>query len=104
MTIASTALDAAAAFREYTDQVMSKSAMSVVSILPAELCDYSGQQLTGTWSDEPEAAVEFVDRIMHVWTEASDFLIAVHVEGPAGVDGLAAASSVLTDHVELTIP
>ena len=105
VTIASTTLDAAAAFRDYTDRVMATSAMSTVSILPAELCEYSGQRLTGTWSDGPDEGVAFVDRIVHVWTATSDFLIAIHVEGPAGPSsGLAAASSVLTDYVELTIP
>lgn len=105
VTIAPTTLDPEAAFRDYTDKLMEKSSVSTVSILPAELCDYSGQKLMGTWSgDSPENSIEFFDRVIHVWTNAGDFLVGIHVEAPAGVDGFDAASRVITDDVELTIP
>lgn len=104
VTIAPTTLGPEAAFREYTDGVMAKSAVSTVSILPAPLCAYSGQKLMGGWSDTPQTSVEFYDRILHVWTNGADYLIAIHVEGPSGVDALDAASDVITDDVELTIP
>lgn len=105
VTISPTTLDPEAAFRQYTDGVMEQSAISTVSILPAELCDYSGQKMMGTWADEPGTAVEFFDRVVHVWTNAADFLIAIHVEGPAEPSpALDAASTVITDDVELTIP
>lgn len=103
VSIAPTALDPDAAFREYTDGVMERSAMTTVSIQPAQLCGYSGQALTGTWSDGPDDAVEFVDRIVHVWTNDDDFLLVIHVEGPAG-EFDAAAASTITDAVEVTIP
>jgi hypothetical protein len=104
VTIAPTALDPEVAFREYTDAVMEKSAVTTVSILPGQLCGYSGQKLSGSWSDDPDTAVDFVDRIAHVWTDSGDYLVAIHVEGPATADGLGAASTTLTDDVELTIP
>ena len=104
VTIAPTALDPEAAFRQYTDEVMAKAAASTVSILPAQLCDYSGQKLMGTWSDSAQTSVDFHDRVLHVWTDHGDYLIVIHVEAPSDVDALAAASDVITDHVELTVP
>ena len=67
------------------------SAVSSVSVLPAELCGYSGQKLMGAWSDTPQQSVEFLDRIVHVWTNAGDYLVAVHVQAPAGTAGFDAA-------------
>ena len=68
VTIARTPLDPAAAFKKYADEAMAASAVSSVSVLPADLCGYSGQKLLGAWSDTPQQAVEFGDRIAHVWT------------------------------------
>jgi hypothetical protein len=104
VTIAPTALSPDAAFRDYTDKLLARSPVSTVSILPAQLCEYSGLKLTGTWANDGEKAVEYVDRVVHVWTNGSDYLIGVHVEGPAGAAGLDAASDVVTDNVELTLP
>jgi hypothetical protein len=104
VSIAPTALDPEAAFREYTDKIMEKSAVSSVSVLPAELCEYSGQKLMGAWSDTPQNSVEFYDRVAHVWTNTTNYLIAVHVEAPTGVDAVDGASAVITDHIEIAIP
>lgn len=104
ITIAATTLEPEAMFREYTDEVMDQAAVSTVSILPAELCDYSGQELIGSWSDEPGTGVEFTDRIVHVWTNAGDYLIAVHVEAPLGATEDDAAIDLLTDDFEIRIP
>ena len=104
VTIAPTTLDPEAAFRRYADQLVADAAVSTVSMLPAELCGYSGQKLMGGLSDTPQDSIEFSDRVVHVWTNTADYLIAVHVEGPAGVDGFTEASTVITDNVELTIP
>ncbi len=102
--ISPTTLDPEAAFRDYTDKIMEKAAVSTVSVLPAELCVYSGQKLMGAWSDTPQNSVEFFDRVAHVWTNTTNYLIAVHVEAPTGVDALEGASAVITDHIEITIP
>lgn len=104
VSITPTTLDAEAAFRAYTDELLEKSAISSVSILPAQLCDYSGQKLIGAWSDTPENSVEFRDRVVHVWTNAGNYLVALHVEAQTGVGSLADASSVITDDLEVTIP
>ncbi|MBW8712027.1 MAG: hypothetical protein JF631_13630, partial [Mycobacterium sp.] len=47
ITIAATQLDPSAAFRKYADDLMAESAVSSVSVLPGELCGYSGQKLMG---------------------------------------------------------
>jgi hypothetical protein len=104
VTIAATELDPAAAFRDYTDRLMAKSAVSTVSILPGELCDYSGQKLMGAWSDTPQNSIEFDDRIVHIWTNTRNYLVSVHVQAPTGVQGLDAASDLLTEDFEVRIP
>jgi hypothetical protein len=104
VTIAQTKLEPAEAFTEYADKVMAVSAVSSVSVLPAELCGYSGQKLMGAWSDTPQQSVEFLDRIVHVWTGAGDYLVAVHVQAPAGTDGFDAASTVLIEDFAVGIP
>jgi hypothetical protein len=105
VTIAQTQLDPTSGFRKYADDLMEKSAVSSVSIMPAELCGYSGQKLMGAWSDTPQNAVEFKDRIVHVWTNSgSSYLVAVHVEAPTGTPGFDAASSLLTEDFEIGLP
>ena len=104
VTIVATRLDPKAAFREYTDQLLNQAPVSVVSILPAELCGYSGQKLTGSLSDENGDGVDFVDRIVHVWTNAGDYVVAVHAETPTDVDADEAATAMLTDGFEIRLP
>ena len=83
---------------------MAVSAVSSVSVLPAELCGYSGQKLMGAWSDTPQQSVEFLDRIVHIWTNTDNYLVAVHVQAPAGTDGFDAASTVLIEDFAVGIP
>jgi len=97
-------LDPTAAFTEYADNVMAVSPVSSVSVLPAELCGYSGQKLMGNWSDNPQQSVEFLDRIVHIWTNTNNYLVAVHSEAPAGTPGFDAASTVLIDDFAVGIP
>jgi len=104
VTIAQTNLGPAEAFTDYADKVMAVSAVSSVSVLPAELCGYSGQKLMGAWSDTPQQSVEFLDRIVHIWTNTDDYLVAIHVQAPAGTDGFDAASTVLIDDFAIGIP
>ena len=78
---------------------------SVVSVMPAELCGYSGQKLMGAWSDTPQNAVEFADRILHIWTNSGNsYLVAVHVEAPTGTPAFDAASALLTEDFEIGLP
>ena len=104
VTIAPTKLDPAEAFTKYADTVMAVSAVTSVSVLPAELCDYSGQKLIGVWSDTPQQSVEFLDRIVHIWTKSNDYLVAVHVQAPAGTDGFDAAAAVLIEDFAVELP
>jgi hypothetical protein len=104
VTIAQTKLDPAEAFTEYADKAMAVSAVSSVSVLPAELCGYSGQKLMGAWSASPQQSVEFLDRIAHIWTNTGNYLVAVHVQAPAGTDGFDAASTVLISDFAVGIP
>jgi hypothetical protein len=89
---------------EYADKVMAVSAVSSVSVLPAELCGYSGQKLMGAWSDTPQQSVEFLDRIAHIPTNSNNYLVAIHVQAPAATDGFEAASTVLIEDFAVGIP
>ena len=104
VTITQTNLDPADAFTEYADKVMAVSAVSSVSVLPAELCGYSGQKLMGAWSDTPQQSIEFLDRIVHIWTNTANYLVAIHVQAPAGARGFDAASTVLIEDFAVGIP
>lgn len=104
VTIAVTQLDAAAAFTRYADDVMAKYPISSLSALPAELCGYSGQKLMGNWADSPDRSIQYNDRIVHIWTNDKDYLVAVHVQAPSGTAGFEEAASVLTDDFGVSIP
>ena len=105
VTIAQTQLDPAAAFRKYADDLIAESAVSSVSVLPGELCGYSGQKLMGAWSDTPQNAVQYEDRIVHIWTNSgNNYLVAVHVQAPTGTPGFDAAAEVLTEDFEIVLP
>jgi hypothetical protein len=105
ITIAATQLDPAAAFRKYADDLMAESAVSSVSVLPGELCGFSGQKLMGAWSDTPQNAVEYEDRIVHIWTNSgTTYLVAVHVQAPTGTPGFDSAAALLTEDFEIVLP
>jgi len=104
VTIAKTTLDPAAAFKKYSDDAMGASPVSSVSVLPADLCGYSGQKLLGSWADTPEQAVEFGDRVAHIWTNNGDYLVAVHVQGPSGSPGFDPFTSPIMDDFGIEIP
>lgn len=104
VSITPTRLEPAEAFTRYADKVMAVSAVTSVSVLPAELCDYSGQKLMGAWSDTPQQSVEFLDRIVHIWTNTNNYLVAVHVQAPAGTDGFDAAAAVLVEDFVVELP
>lgn len=104
VTIAPTTLEPGAAFEKYADDAMGKAPISTLSVLPAELCEYSGQRLMGTWAEVPGQAVEYTDRIVHIWTNTKSYLVAIHVEAPSGAPGFDAAASVLTQDFSVVIP
>ena len=104
ISIAATPLDPAAAFTRYSDDVMAKYPISTLSLLPADLCGYSGQKLMGTWADDPEESTEYQDRVTHIWTNSKNYLVAIHVEAPSGTAGFDAAASTLTGDFTIVIP
>ncbi len=104
VTIAPTTLDPAEAFTEYADDVLASAAVSSVSVLPAEFCGYSSQRLIGRLSDTPDQAVDFADRITHIWTNSANYLAVVHVQAPVGAAGFDAATSVLMEDFSVVIP
>ncbi|GAB3217348.1 hypothetical protein [Mycolicibacterium hippocampi] len=103
VTIAPTPLDPTTAFRDYTDELTEGSAITTVSILPGDMCGFSGQRLMGILSDGTET-VQYEDRIVHVPTAAQDYLIAVHVEAPSGASGFAESAALLTGDFEIGLP
>lgn len=104
VTIASTSLEPAKAFADYADRLMGQAAVSSISVLPAELCEYSGQKLLGAWSDTPQNAVEFVDRVVHVWTNTGNYLVSVHTAAPTGTPGFDRAAELLAGDFQIRIP
>ena len=51
-----------------------------------------------------ERSVEFLDRIVHIWTNSNNYLVAVHVQAPDGHRGFDAAAAVLIEDFEVGIP
>ncbi|MGD9619954.1 MAG: hypothetical protein AB7G47_06650 [Mycolicibacterium sp.] len=103
VTISPTTLGPEDAFRQYEDDRTSASSISTLSLLPAELCGFSGQRLIGILSDGNET-VQYEDRIVHVPGPSRDFLIAVHVEAPSGTPGFDEAAAQLTADFGIGIP
>lgn len=104
ITIAATPLEPAAAFSRYSDDLMGKYPISTLSLLPADLCGYSGQKLMGTWADDPDESIQYQDRIAHIWTNSANYLVAIHVEAPSGTAGFDAAADTLTSDFSIVIP
>ncbi len=103
VTISQTPLAPAAAFRQYEDDLTDGASISTMSLLPAELCSYSGQRLMGVLSDGDET-VQYEDRIVHMPGSPQDYLIAVHVEAPSGAPGFDEAAAQLTADFEIGLP
>ena len=104
VAISETALDPAAAFEKYADDIQAQAPISSVSVLPAENCGYSGQRLMGVLSGGDQGKLTYEDRITHVWTNTKDYLIVIHVAAPQGAPGFDAASTTLTADFAITIP
>lgn len=93
--ISPTPLDAGAAFQQYADARTAGHEFNSVSILSGDLCGYSGQKLRGVLAEKPGGGSDYVDRIVHVWTNNGNYLIALQLQGPAGSKGIDAAKPVL---------
>jgi hypothetical protein len=104
VTIAPTTLAAGPAFAQHADALTGSSDISSISLLPGELCGYSGQEMMGSLGDGAGTAVEFADRVVHVWTAAGDFLITVHLQAPSGAAGFDGARSALFADFGIRMP
>jgi hypothetical protein len=102
LTITGTSLDPGGAFLRYATALRTTKPGAKVTVAPAQFCGYSGQLLSGTIPGP--AAVDFADRIAHIWTNTQAYLVAVHLEGPAGAPGFAAAKSTLMQQFAILIP
>lgn len=104
VTITPTTLDAANAFDKYADDRTKGSPISSLSVLPGDMCGYSGQELMGMLADQPGQGIQYGDRLVHVWTNDGDFLIAVAVQAPDGGPVLDAAKSALLGDFGIRMP
>lgn len=105
VTVTATDEEPAYAFETYSDRLVADSSISAVSVLPGELCDYSGQELMGSLSNDDQDAVEYRDRIVHIWTpDGGMYLAAVHVTAPMGAAGFEDAAAVFTGDFAVALP
>jgi hypothetical protein len=103
VTIAQTTLDPAAAFSDYAAALARSKSDFQVDTVGVKFCGYSSQKLTGTFLG-PQGALEFVDRITHIWTNTGKYLVAIHVEGPQEAPGFGAAKTTLMQDFAVVIP
>ena len=82
VTIAATELDPGGSFLRYTADLGASMPRLKFSVTGAQFCGYSSQRLSGTLQGQP-GAIDFADRITHIWTNTKKYLVAIHLEGPA---------------------
>ncbi|MDT5139720.1 MAG: hypothetical protein QOD58_3982 [Mycobacterium sp.] len=103
VTIAATDLSPESAFLRYTAGVGGTMARRKFSVTGAPFCGYSSQQLAGTLQ-APSGAIDFADRLAHIWTNTKQYLVTIHLESHSGVPGFPAAKSLLTQDFAVVIP
>ena len=62
--------------------MMAKAPISALSVLPGELCGYSGQKLMGTLSDTRGSAVEFATTSRTSGPTRATTWSPIHVKAP----------------------
>ncbi|WP_144206300.1 hypothetical protein [Mycobacterium tilburgii] len=72
------------------------------TVTATQFCGYSSQFISGTIGRP--ARVTFADRITHIWTNAQTYLVAIHIEGPAGAVGFGPAKSIAMQQFAVVIP
>jgi hypothetical protein len=103
VTVAATKLDPAAAFADYS-AVLARSKPDLnVDTVGAAFCGYSSQKLTGTYLGPP-GTLDFADRLTHIWTNTANYLVTIHLEGPADAAGFEAAKTALMQDFAVVIP
>lgn len=104
ITVSPTTRNAQDAFDQYSDDRIAKFSIHSVSVLPGDLCGYSGQKLMGILADRPGEGTQYADRTVHIWTNSGDFLVAERVEAPSGTPGFDQASSAMLADFGITMP
>jgi hypothetical protein len=99
-TITPTDLEPGGAFLRYAADLRTRWPGGKVTVAPAQFCGYSSQLLSGT----VPGAVDFADRITHVWTNTKAYLVVIHLEAPAGAPGFDAAKSTVMQQFAVVIP
>ena len=102
VTIAGTTLDPTAAFADYAAMLRRSKPDLQVDTVGAKFCGYSSQKLTGTFLG-PAGKLDFADRITHIWTNTTKYLVTTHLEGPAGAPGFDAAKTALMQDFAVVI-
>jgi hypothetical protein len=106
VTIAATELEPGGSFLRYTANLGGSMPRLKFSVAGAQFCGYSSQQLSMTVQG-PSGAIDFADRITHNWTITKQYLVAIHLEGPAGLNGahgFSAAKATLMQDFAVVIP
>ncbi|MGB9248620.1 MAG: hypothetical protein WCC28_02390 [Mycobacterium sp.] len=103
VTITVTARDPASAFADYVATLARSKPDFQVDTVGVKFCGYSSQKLSGTFRG-PQGAVEFADRITHIWTNTGQYLVAVHLEGAQDAPGFGAAKAALMQEFSVVIP
>ena len=104
VSITATVLEPQQAFGEYADALTEDAVISSVSVLPAQLCDYSGQKLLGSTTTADDTTVTFIDRVVHIPTAGGNYLVAIHAEAPSHSDEFDSAAAQLVEDFEVKIP
>ncbi|BBX98163.1 hypothetical protein MLAC_34570 [Mycobacterium lacus] len=103
VTIAATELEPGGSFLRYTANLGGSMPRLKFSVAGAQFCGYSSELLTMTIQG-PAGAIDLADRIAHIWTNSKQYLVAIHLEGPAGAAGFGAAKSRLMQDFGIVIP
>lgn len=104
ITLTPTTRDARDDFERYSDDRVKKYPINSVSVLPGDLCGYSGQKLMGMLAEQPGKATDYADRIVHLWTNSGDFLAVVRLEAPGETPGFDDARSAMLADFGVTMP
>ena len=103
VTIAPTELEPGGSFLRYTANLGGSMPRLKFSVAGAQFCGYSSQLLSMTVQG-PSGAIDYADHITHIWTNTKQYLVAVHLEAPAGAHGFSAAKATLMQNFAVVIP
>lgn len=106
VTIVAAAPEAEAAFQTYVEDLTAQAVVSTVSLLPGDVCGYSGQKVMGMLTDGADrvGSVQYRARIVHVPSGGQNYLVAVYVEAPVGTAGFDDAAALMTGDFEIVLP